>query len=251
MLTRRTAFLARHQDLLIVVLNFLIAGRDTTAQSLSWLFIELMAHPEHISIIRDEIRCNLEAAADDEPVLLDYDRMKDLPYTTACISEAIRLHPSVAKNVKMVERDDVIVPQGPNPHNLPSFKVYRGEKVAWSDWVMARTPEVWGDDCAEFKPSRFLRDGDDDKPGARYQSPSEWQFHAFNGGPRRCLGQQLAMYEALALVVAVVPHFDVSWLQGQKTQWPPTYTSSVTHPSQPYEVRVQRSAGASPDATIA
>ncbi|CAD6934110.1 unnamed protein product, partial [Tilletia caries] len=42
------------EELLIVVLNFLIAGRDTTAQLLSWFFYEMMAHPEHLDGIRRE-----------------------------------------------------------------------------------------------------------------------------------------------------------------------------------------------------
>lgn len=227
-----------------MVLNFLIAGRDTTAQSLSWLIIELLTHPQHIPLILDEIRNNLPPPSrPDSPVLLEYDQMKDLPYTTACISEAIRLHPSVAKNVKMVEQDDVIVPQGVNPHNLPPLQVYKGEMVGWSDWVMARIPEVWGEDCEEYKPERFLRPlsapSSQGSQQYQYKSPSEWQFHAFNGGPRRCLGQQLAMYEALALVVAVLPSFELEWKEGQETKWPPSYTSSVTLPTEPYEVVVR------------
>lgn len=236
------------EDLLVVVLNFLIAGRDTTAQTLSWLYVELMAHPRHLVVIRDEIRHNVGGSSLKSPLLLDYDDMKKLPYTQACISEAIRLHPPVPKNAKRAEADDVIVPQGPNPHNLKPLRVYKGELVAWSDWVMARIPEVWGDDCEKYEPTRFLtRDttSAQDAPSAgwHYNSPSQWKFHVFNGGPRRCLGEQLAYFEVLSFLVATLPLYDFNWAteeEGQKTTWPPTYMSSVTLPCQPYKSTVRR-----------
>ncbi|CAO1614743.1 unnamed protein product [Jaminaea pallidilutea] len=233
------------EDLLIVVLNFLIAGRDTTAQALSWLFIELMAHPEHVPIMRQEMESVVGPSSASQPALLDYDSVKDLPYTHACLSEALRLHPPVAKNSKRVVNDDVIVPQGPNPEGLPPVKVYAGEYVAWSDWVMARTEAVWGDDCEEFRPTRFLTREDESKgvSGWKYLQHSQWKFHAFNGGPRRCLGEPLAVFEALSFLTAVLPHYDFQWAtdkQGQTTQWPPRYTPSVTLPCQPYKAMVAR-----------
>lgn len=61
--------------------------------------------------------------------------------------------------------DDVIIPQGPNPNNLPPIPVKAGETVAWSDYVHARTPAVWGEDCEQFKPERFI--GTDEVTGKR------------------------------------------------------------------------------------
>ncbi|CAO1629033.1 unnamed protein product [Parajaminaea phylloscopi] len=239
------------EDLLVVVLNFIIAGRDTTAQTLSWLCVELMAHPHHLAVIRDEIHRNVGSASLASPLLLDYDDVKKLPYTQACISEALRLHPPVPKNAKKAQADDVIIPQGPNVHNLAPLKVYKGEVVAWSDWVMARTPEVWGNDCEEYNPLRFLsRDAvsahiqaEAPSIGWRYNTPSQWKFHVFNGGPRRCLGEQLAYFEALSFLVATLPLYNFDWAteaEGQTTAWPPTYTSSVTLPCQPYKSVVRR-----------
>lgn len=74
------------------------------------------------------------------------------------------------------------MPQGPNAHNLPPIKIYKGELVGWSDWIMARLPAVWGDDCELYKPERFLERDEDG--GYRYFQPSQWQYHVFNAGPR-------------------------------------------------------------------
>ncbi|KAK0552250.1 hypothetical protein OC844_006453 [Tilletia horrida] len=243
-------FLETTQDrdeLLTVVLNFLIAGRDTTAQLLSWFFYEMIAHPEHV----DEIRKEVSEVLGDCPAegyRLPYDQMRDLPYTFACITEALRLHPSVPKNAKRCIKDTLLVPSGPNPTNLPPVQVYKGELVGWFDWVMARLPEVWGPDCEEYNPRRFLEEEVDSATGVKRRTVrqySQWQQHMFNGGPRLCLGMNLANYEALSLVAAVVPLFDFHWAtaeQGQTVSWPPTYVSSVTHPMESYMVEFRRRA---------
>ncbi|KAK0549074.1 hypothetical protein OC846_004231 [Tilletia horrida] len=217
------------EELLITVLNFLIAGRDTTAQLLSWFFYEMMANPEYVDGIRRELT---EVLGDCPPegYRLPYERMRDLPYTFACITEALRLHPSVPKNGKQCTKDTLLVPASPNPHNLPPLQVFKGEMIGWSDWVMARIPEVWGPDCEQYNPARFL--DTDSTTGARvFRQYSQWQSHMFND------------FEALSIVAAILPLYDVHWAsaeQGQTSSWPPAYLSSVTHPMEPYKVEFRR-----------
>ncbi|KAE8227160.1 hypothetical protein CF319_g351 [Tilletia indica] len=230
------------EELVNVVLNFLIAGRDTTAQVLSWFFYEMMAHSEHLDGIRHELY-EVLGECPEEGYRLPYDRLRDLPFTFACITEALRLHPSVPKNAKRCIKDTLLVPSAPNHANLPPIQIYKGELMAWSDWVMARLPEVWGPDCEEYKPSRFLDTDAEGKSGTKQYS--QWQQHMFNGGPRLCLGMNLANFEALSIVAAIVPLFDVHWAradQGQTASWPPKYISSLTHPTEPYQVEFRRRA---------
>lgn len=156
----------------------IIAGRDTTAQTLSWLFYELAAHPEHIEIIRQEVEQLMGKDAVEEKRWLPFEDMKKLPYTQAVMHETIRLHPPVPKNGKQALKDDLIIPQGSNPHNLPPIKVYAGERIGWSDWVMNRLEDVWGPDASEFRPSRFLTKGE--KGEWIYIQQSPWKFHSFN-----------------------------------------------------------------------
>ncbi|CDS82158.1 related to Cytochrome P450 [Sporisorium scitamineum] len=233
-------------DLISVVLNFIIAGRDTTAQGLSWLFYELMKNPHYVDEIRAEIRSVL-GDEDGNIRKLDYDTAKDLVFTQACFSEAIRLHPPVPKNGKRAIKDDVIVPQGPTAAGLPPIKIYAGELISWSDWVIARNPDVWGEDCCDFNPSRFLEtvEKDDGTTGRSLKNYGQWKFHVFNGGPRLCLGMTLANYEALSMVAAVMERYEFGWgtkAQGQKADWPLKYLPSVTHPSQMYTATVVRRA---------
>lgn len=237
------------KELLPIVLNFLIAGRDTTAQSLSWFFLEMATHPEVIEKIREEIQESFGDRLNESH--LTYDDMKQLPYLHAAFYEAIRLHPAVPKNIKQATQDTIIrpyatndidakrdLPGGGTKERLPDITIKKGESVIWSDYVMARMPEIWGKDCEEYKPERFLetRDG---KTSVR-QFPQAI-FHAFNGGPRVCLGQTLATYEGMAVIIAILTNFDIIYDYEKLKSDPPTFAESLTHPIQnPYSVRIQR-----------
>lgn len=96
------------------VLNLIIAGRDTTAQALSWTFYRLLLHPELIDPVRAEV---------DEIGTIDYDSYRTLVQVNAAFMEGLRLHPSVPKNGWQALADDVI-PGGPT--------IKKGDLVFWS-----------------------------------------------------------------------------------------------------------------------
>ena len=98
-----------------------------------------------------------------------------------------------------------------------------------SDWIMNRNEDIWGPDAKEFKPSRWV-----DEEG-KLVKESQWKAHMFNGGYRLCLGQDLAKFEAVAVLAALVREFDFEFApgyspelaEGQKT---PMYRPSLTLP---------------------
>lgn len=160
------------------VLNLIIAGRDTTAQALSWTFFHLLKHPELIEPMRTEVT---------ELGVIDYDSYKILHQTNAVFSEGLRLHPSVPKNGWTALKDDVL------PNGGPMVKA--GDVLFWSDWAMARDEGIWGPDAKEFKPSRWL-----DEQGEMIKE-SQWKAHMFNGGYRLCLGEFCTGYRLRSGVI--------------------------------------------------
>lgn len=101
-----------------VVLNFVIAGRDTTATTLSWFTYIIMAHPEVAEKLRRELTAFEADRAREEGValvpcgdeedessfaarvaqfasLLSYDSLGKLVYLHACVTETLRLYPAV------------------------------------------------------------------------------------------------------------------------------------------------------------
>lgn len=215
------------QALRDALLNLIIAGRDTTAQGLSWTMFRLIRDPQHFDLIRNEV-----VELSDE---IDYDTWRSMHATTAVFEEGLRLHPSVPKNAwECVVEGDVMPNGGP--------RIEKGDRVSWNDWCRARDPEIWGPDAAEFKPSRFL-----DEKGHLIK-PDEWKYHVFNGGRRLCLGMNLALFEGSAVLAALAREFDFEFGKDYLATVPmcendntPLYRPSLTLPmAAPFMVRAQR-----------
>ncbi|GAA6058972.1 hypothetical protein JCM10212_001682 [Sporobolomyces blumeae] len=206
------------------LMNLIIAGRDTTAQALSWTFFRLILHPELLEPLRREAG---------EVGRVDYESYKTLTETTAAFHEGLRLHPSVPKNTWEALNDDQI-PNGP--------RIEKGDAVFWSDWAMGRDTSVWGPDASEFKPSRWI-----DQDG-NLKKESQFKAHYFNGGYRHCLGMNLALYEGVSVLSALARDFDFHFAPGylEKTEmvdieFTPRYVGALTLAMKaPLEVRVTR-----------
>ncbi|KAG0375163.1 Protein kinase alk2 [Mortierella sp. AD032] len=168
-----------------LVLNFIIAGRDTTAQALSWMFYLLHRSQSDPNIVKKLIKEVDEVLRGEEPT---YDSCKTMKYAEACLYEALRLYPSVPRNLKIAVQDDVW-PDG--------TKVYKGEFVSWSSWTMGRSTELWGPDAKEYNPDRWMQ-------GEKF---SAHKFPAFHAGPRTCLGQQFATVEGITIMSMMFQKF--------------------------------------------
>ncbi|KAI8139811.1 cytochrome P450 [Fennellomyces sp. T-0311] len=187
------------RELRDTVLNFIIAGRDTTAQALSWTFYNLMLHPRVEKKLLDEINENIR----DEHEL-------DSPAFYEVI--LLRLYPSVPSNIK-VALDDDVWPDGTH--------IRKGDSVVWSPYAQGRSAAVWGPDAKDFKPERWL---DDETGNLRRESAGQWP--AFHAGPRICLGQNLATLEALVAIIMLLRRYKFTLAPDQEI----TYDMSLTMP---------------------
>jgi cytochrome P450 len=169
-----------------MVLNFLIAGRDTTAQCISWTLFELTQHPVEIKRIREEVA----KVCGDGPV--KYEHIKKLSYVQAVLDEGLRLHPSVPMDGKLAIDDDTL-PDGTD--------VKAGAIVQFTAYAQGRCKEIWGEDACSFRPERWQ-----EFPN----KPSSFMFSAFNAGPRECLGRRLAEMEMTIFLATVLRDFDVT-----------------------------------------
>ncbi|KAF9313349.1 Protein kinase alk2 [Podila horticola] len=187
------------------ILNFTIAGRDTTAQALSWMFYLINRTGSD-----PQVRENLVREVDDvlNGEIPSYESHKQQKYAEACLMEALRLYPSVPRNLKKCVKDDIL-PDG--------TKIYAGEWFTWSSYVMGRSELVWGKDAKEYKPSRWINT----------EKPSQGKFNSFHAGPRVCLGQQFATIEALTMIAMILSQYTVELVNPDKV---PPYGVSVTMP---------------------
>ncbi|KAL8873385.1 MAG: hypothetical protein Q9174_001141 [Haloplaca sp. 1 TL-2023] len=169
-------------------MNYLSAGRDTTAQSLTWTLYLLLRHPEHDSKMIEEI-AGCFGTKPGSPLLGDitYDKVQPatLPYTHSVFTETLRLRPPVPFELK----ECTIATTFPDGTWLP-----QGSVVIWVPWAMGRSRQIWGEDSEVFEPGRWL-----DTSGSIGLQKSAYEFPVFNGGPRLCLGKKLA--ESLTVCV--------------------------------------------------
>ncbi|XP_031287928.1 cytochrome P450 704B1 [Pistacia vera] len=195
-----------------VVLNFVIAGRDTTATTLTWAIYMVMTHSNVAEKLYLELKKFEDDQAEEEKVslvqydsenlesfnqratqfagLLKYDSLGRLYYLHAVITETLRLYPAVPQDPKGILEDDVL-PDG--------TKVKAGGMVTYVPYSMGRMEYNWGPDAASFKPERWLKDG-------IFQNASPFKFTAFQAGPRICLGKDSA-YLQMKMALAILCRF--------------------------------------------
>ncbi|KAN0062210.1 hypothetical protein ACQY0O_005391 [Thecaphora frezii] len=233
-------FLEQEQDPWVLsgwMVNVLFAGRDTTAFTIAWQLYELLnpvnADKGMLQRARDEIEQNGLSLQTDEDggaaaesrVYLDYDDQKKLVYLTALWMETVRLHPASARGMSICYQDNTLpaIPEA----GQPAVQVRKGDLVMWQDWVLARLSSVWGDDCLDFQPDRFIDASSSNEDGGEtggIKPISLWKFHGFNAGPRTCLGKNLATFDALAVFAAVLSRFEFELVD---KQFKPEYTTGM------------------------
>eukprot|EP01124_Arcella_intermedia_P020055 TRINITY_DN2747_c0_g1_i1.p1 TRINITY_DN2747_c0_g1~~TRINITY_DN2747_c0_g1_i1.p1 ORF type:complete len:496 (-),score=135.39 TRINITY_DN2747_c0_g1_i1:24-1511(-) len=159
------------------VINFTIAGRDTTAVLLSATFYYLALHPD----VDQKVRREIEEIVGNEEVTMQH--TKELKYLQNVLNESLRLFPpAVPFNSRITTRPVVL----PNGARLP-----QGTQVVYSPYCVHRLKEYWGEDAEQFVPERW------EKPDI-LKHP--YQYVPFQKGPRICLGMNMAHEEAKACI---------------------------------------------------
>jgi hypothetical protein len=175
-------------------LNFLSAGRDTTAQSLTWTLYALLRHPECLREVQAEIESVFSQTIDSSDINVALLQPSSLPYTMAAFYESLRLYPPVPFEIKQTTQQ-VTLPDGTS---LPS-----GAIVVWCIWALNRSRTTFGEDAQTFNLARWLdtKSSSDGKPHFTGNSRSAGEFPVFNGGPRSCLGKKMAELMACWVLV--------------------------------------------------
>jgi cytochrome P450 len=164
------------------VMTLVLAGHETTANTLTWTLTLLSQYPaarERLEAEVDEVLAGRDAAADDADKLV---------WTRAVISEAMRLYPPAWT----IERDAAV------DDEVAGVPVPEGNTVAISPYLLHRHPEFWPNPEG-FDPARFLPERAEGRP--------KYAFLPFGGGRRICVGAGFAQLEAvLALATLAGSH---------------------------------------------
>ena len=169
------------------VLTMLLAGEDTTANTLAWRVWLLHRHPQALARAAAEVR---GVMADDGAVSQAH--LAQLDYVEACMHETMRLKP-VAPQLPLQALQDTVVGDVAIPAGTVVINLMRHDSM--DD---AHVPGA-----AAFRPERWLgEDGLSPASAKRVSMP-------FGAGPRICPGRYLALQEMKMVLLTLLKHFDI------------------------------------------
>ncbi|GMN68988.1 hypothetical protein TIFTF001_038038 [Ficus carica] len=184
-----------------IVISFILAGRDSTSSALSWFFWVLSSRQDVQEKILNELEQIRGRNGKNIGDVFSYEDLRDLHYLHAAISESMRLYPPVSSDMKKCRKDDVL-PDG-------TF-VGKDWFVSYTNYAMGRMESIWGKNCLEFRPERWL---DDDRV-CRQESP--FRYAVFHAGPRICLGKDMAYIQMKSIAASIIERFEVNVQEKEK-----------------------------------
>jgi cytochrome P450 len=168
------------RQLLDEIMTLIVAGHETTASALNWLWYLVSRHPETDNRLHAEVRSDTNLHEDARAV-------SQLPYTTAMIEETLRLYPPGWMLTRRSTMAD----------DLGDYALPPGTDVLISPYLVHRHPGFWPD-AERFDPDRFITP---EKPVDRFA------YLPFGLGPRACIGDQLATLEMQLHVARLAREF--------------------------------------------
>ena len=184
-----------------IVISFILAGRETTSSALTWFFWLLSSRPGVEKKILEEIKAVRAQGQDSGKETFEFDELREMQYLHAAISEAMRLYPPVPMNNTACQADETL-PDG--------TEIKKGWVMLYSSYAMGRMERIWGRDCREYKPERWL-----DETGA-FRPESPFKFLAFHGGPRMCLGKEMAYIQMKSIVACMLERYAIEVVDKEK-----------------------------------
>jgi len=170
---------------------FFLAGHETTASALTWVFYILAERPEWMVRLREEL----------DPVMVDgalsFDDTKKLPLTRAFFKEVLRLYPPITF-VPRVALENV---------EIEGKRLPRGALVMIAPWTLHRHSKYWENPHA-FIPERFLPENE--------KSLTAGAYIPFGQGPHLCVGAGFAQVESLLIMSELITKFDFEMMPNQQ-----------------------------------
>jgi len=162
------------------ILTFILAGHETTANTLLWSLFLLSLSEEWRARLQRETDAVLEGPIEDYAARL--------VETKSVLEEAMRLYPPVAS----------ISRQALGPDDLAGKRIRKNNLVVISQWVLHRHRLLW-EHPDHFDPRQFL-------PGAR-EKIDRYAYLPFGAGPRVCIGAAFSLQEAAIILAHLMRAF--------------------------------------------
>jgi cytochrome P450 len=169
------------------------AGQTTVAAALAWTGFLLAQHPEAASALRGELDMVLGGR---RPTPQDLPRLR---YARLVLEEGMRLYPPTWVTVRTPLAEEEI-----GGHRIPPHAV-----LLLSPYVLQRHPAFW-EHPERFDPERLTP--------ARAAGRPRFTYFPFGGGPRRCIGQNMAMLEMLVILAMMAQAYELRLVPGHPVE---------------------------------
>jgi cytochrome P450 len=203
------------QDLRDELITMFVAGHETTAVLLTWLFHILSSEPEWEVRLVDEVSTVLSGR---QP---GFEDLPSFPMLRMAIDETLRLYPPLWLTNRNAVQDDEIC----------GYRIRAGEVVGIAPYVTHRLPAYWPDP-ERFDPLRFEPERSAGRP--------RFAYLPFGGGPRQCIGNNFALQEAQLIFATLVPRFRLQAIPERPVKVNP---SATLRPKDGLWMRVERRRG--------
>ncbi|GAO17715.1 hypothetical protein UVI_02058150 [Ustilaginoidea virens] len=176
------------------IMSVLLAGRDTTAATLSWAMYELSHAPGPWARLRSEVLRELGPRG-----MPTYETLKNMKHVKNILNETLRLHPAIPINMRQALEDTTI----PGAPGQPDVVLLKGDTVTINTMGMHARKDLYPQVSRTFAdPAVFTPDRWD------HWSPAPWTYLPFHGGPRTCLGQNFALTEMAFCLARLAQRFE-------------------------------------------
>lgn len=177
-------------------LTFVVAGSDTSSNTLSFLLYELSLNAEILQNVRTEVVAVCGPVSEwPDGFLPDGSTIRRLQYCRQVFLETLRLHPAAATGPSRVVTEDTVLPSG--------ARIPKDTEVLIPTYAAHRSRDVWGADADEFRPDRFASSKLKAKGGL-----ATLGFQAFSLGKRNCIGAFLAEYAVLVVLCGLIMRYN-------------------------------------------
>lgn len=176
------------------LLSMLVAGHETTGSALTWTLYLLSKDSSSLIKAQEEVDRVLQGR------LPSYEDVKELKFLTRCIMESLRLYPHPPVLIRRAQVDDVF-PGG--------YKVNAGQDIMISVYNIHHSSQVW-ERADDFIPERFHLESP-----VPNETNTDFRFIPFSGGPRKCVGDQFALLEAIVGLAVFVQRLNFELVPDQ------------------------------------
>jgi cytochrome P450 len=185
-----TGQLLSDRDVRDEVFTMFVAGHETTALTLTWLFTLLDSRKDVLDLMKAEVDAVL---GDRDP---GFEDVPKLTYLRQVVDETLRLRGPVAMNARTAVADD----------ELMGLRVRAGDVVMPFFYAAHRHPDFWTDP-ETFDPGRFSAE--------RSRGRNSWSYLPFSAGQRQCIGNTFSLVETVVLLAQLLRRFEVEIDAGQ------------------------------------